>query len=409
MNFDVEKIRKDFPIFQTQVNGKPLVYFDSAATSQRPQVVIDSVCDFYAHKNANVSRGLHRLAEDATVAYEDVREKVSHFINARDGEVIFTSGATTATNLVMRGWGEKFIHKGDKIVTTVIEHHSNFVPWQQLATRKGAHFEVVDIDENGKLDLADFEKQTRGAKLVCVCAASNVLGTINDISALASIVHSNGALLFVDGAQSVPSIPTDFSKLGCDFLCFSGHKMLAPFGSGVLCANHDLLEQMDPFIYGSEMIRSVDVAKSQWSDVPHKFESGTPDVSAIIGLGVAIDYLTSLGMENIKKYEESLTKYFLKRLDEIKDVTVFGPKDHRVPLASFSLDGIHSHDIAVILDEAGIAVRSGHHCAMPLHSHLGVMSTTRASLYFYSTKSEIDAFATSLEHVKNVFKSRGTM
>jgi len=406
---ETEKIRQDFPILREKVNGKPLVYLDSAATSQRPTQVIDAVSDFYMHRNANVARGLHKLAEEATSAYEDVRGKVRSFINAGEPEeVIFTKNSTEGINTVMRGWGEKNIKKNDKIVTTILEHHSDFVPWQQLARWKGAKFEVVGITDEGELDMTDFEKKIKGAKIVALSAASNVIGTISDVRKIARMVrdlsHEN-AIIVIDGAQSVPSMPTDVKSMDCDFLVFSGHKMLAPFGSGVLYGKRELLEGMDPFIYGSEMIRKVGMKTSEWNDIPYKFESGTPDVAATIGLGTAIDYLNRIGMENIRAYEKELARYALQRMGEIDMLTILGPHDpgKRVGLVSFTLDDVHPHDVAAILDEDGIAVRSGHHCAMPLHERFGIPASTRASFYIYNTKSEIDALCSSLKRVRKVF------
>ncbi len=406
---DTETIRRDFPILRESVNGKQLVYLDSAATSQRPIQVIEAVSDFYTHKNANVARGLHKLAEEATSAYEEVRGKARSFINAKEPEeIIFTKNTTEGINTVMRGWGEKSIRKNDKIVTTILEHHSNFVPWQQLARWKGAKFEVAGITDEGELDLDDFEKKAKGAKLVALSAASNVIGTITDVKKVARIVRElahEDAIILVDGAQSVPSMPTDVKSIDCDFLVFSGHKMLAPFGSGVLYGKRERLEKMDPFVYGSEMIRAVGMKTSEWSDLPYKFEPGTPDVAATIGLGAAIDYLGRIGMEDVRAHEKDLAGYAIKRMGDIDTLTILGPHDpgKRVGLVSFTMDDIHPHDVAAILDEDGIAVRSGHHCAMPLHEHLGIPASTRASFYIYNTKPEIDALCDSLRRVKKVF------
>ena len=406
--FDVEKIRQDFPILNELVNGKKLVYLDSAATSQRPTQVIEAVSSFYKTRNANVARGLHKLAEEATMQYEGVRDKVQEFVNAQHREeIIFVRNTTEASNLIMRGWGEKFIKKGDKIVTTILEHHSNFVPWQQLAKRTGAKLEVIDITDDGELDEYQLEKKVNGAKLVAVSAASNVIGTINNTKKICEIAREIGddAVCVVDGAQSVPSLRTDVKKMGCDFLMFSGHKMLAPFGVGVLYGRKDILEAMDPFLYGSDMIRMVSIEKTEWNDLPYKFESGTPDVGAVIGLGAAIDYLKNLGMESITQHENSLVEYLLKRLPEVKNLTILGPKDYkkRTALVAFTLQGIHPHDISAILDEDGVAVRSGHHCAMPLHGKLSIPASTRASVYLYNKKDEIDALVESLQRVRKIF------
>ncbi|MEW6748867.1 MAG: SufS family cysteine desulfurase [Candidatus Micrarchaeota archaeon] len=404
---DVSSIRKDFPILSTRPGGKALIYLDSAATSQRPKQVIDAVCDFYKNKNSNVARGLYSIAEQATLGYEGVRDKVRRFINApKKEEVIFAKNTTEGANLVMRGWGEKFVKSGDRILVTVMEHHSDFVPWQQLAKVKGARLEVVGITEEGELDWADLEKKARGAKLMAFSAASNVLGTMNDTKRICALASENGAVSVVDGAQSVPGMKTDVMSMGCDFLIFSGHKMLAPFGSGVLYGREELLEKMDPFLYGSEMIRSVRKEKSEWNDLPHKFEAGTPSVDAIVGLGAAIDYLDKVGMDRIHSHERMLISHMLERLGEVDGLTVLGPKDakKRVGLVAFTMERIHPHDVAAMLDADGICVRSGHHCAMPLHELLGIEASTRASVYLYNTKDEVDALAESLKRARKVFK-----
>ena len=393
---DVEKIRVDFPILER------FTYLDSAATSQRPKQVIDAVSDFYLNKNTNVERGLYKLAEEATLAYTSVREKTASFIGSGTNEIIFTRNTTESSNLVMRGWGEKFIKKGDGIVTTLLEHHSNFVPWQYLAKKQGASFEVAGLDSECQIDMSDLEKKIKGAKLVAVSAASNVSGAISDVRKICAMAHDEGAVCVVDAAQYVPSHPVDVKSIGCDFLTFSGHKMLGPFGAGILYGKEELLESMDPFIYGSEMIRSVDLESAEWNDLPHKFESGTPDVGAVIGFGAALDYLGNLGMENVQSYEEELASYLYKRLSEVDGLDIIGPKK-RAGLVSFTLGNAHPHDIAAMLDEDNIAVRSGHHCAMPLHEHLGIPASTRASVYIYNRKDEIDKLAESLERVRKVF------
>ena len=400
---DANEIRKEFPIL---TEFEDLIYLDSAATAQRPLQVISAIGSFYKYKNSNVARGIYKLAEEATLQYEEVRKKTQSFINAENTEeIIFTKNTTEGCNLVMRGWGEKFISSGDRIVVTMMEHHSNFVPWQQLAKRKKAKLEVVDITDQGELDFSDLENKIKGAKIIAVSGASNVLGTVNDVKKISSMAHSEGALCFVDGAQLVPSMPVDVKDIGCDFLSFSGHKMMAPFGSGVLYGRKEILESMDPFLYGSEMIRSVSIEETEWNDLPHKFESGTPNVAAIIGLGAAIDYLRKIGMEDVKKYKQSLTKHLLQRLSEVPDLAVLGPADpgKRTSLAAFTLDKIHPHDVAALLSEDNICVRSGHHCAMPLHEMLKIPASTRASLYIYNKEDEIDKLAESLEKVRKIF------
>lgn len=397
---NVEKIRKDFPIIDSE-----LVYLDSAATSQKPKQVIDSLTEFYSNKNANVARGLYKLAEEATMGYESVRQSVKKFINARDhSEIIFTQNTTYAINTVMRGWGES-IKRSDKIVTTVMEHHSNFVPWQFLANVRHAKFVVSDVDNEGKIDLADFEDKVKGAKLVAITAVSNVLGTVNDVKLLCKIAHDAGAVCVVDAAQSVPSMPTDVQKLGCDFLAFSGHKMLAPFGVGVLYGRAELLEKMDPYVYGSQMIRKVSKKKSEWNELPYKFESGTPSVSAVIGLGVAIDYLNKIGMEDVYEYERSLIEYAEKCLSELSGLQMLGPRNtkNRAGLISFILDGVHPHDVSAMLAENNICIRSGHHCAMPIHERFKIGASSRASVYLYNTRDEIDRLVDSLRRIKKVF------
>jgi cysteine desulfurase/selenocysteine lyase len=400
---DAERIRADFPIFR-EVPG--LAYLDSAATSQRPQQVIDAVAGFYTRYNSNVARGLYRIAEEATLAYEGVRGAVRGFINAQsEKEVIFTRNATESANVVMRGWGEKFIRRGDRIVTTLMEHHSNFVPWQQLARMSGAEFEVIGFGDDGLLDMADAEKKLKGAKLFAFSAASNVLGTLNDARALSALASEQGAISVVDGAQSVPSMPTDVRRMGCDFLMFSGHKMLAPFCSGVLYGRAELLEGMDPFLYGSAMISGVGVQKSGWASVPQRFEAGTPAVDAVIGLGAAIRYLDSVGMENVRRHEERLVSLMLDSLGEIPGVKILGPADagKRGGLAAFTLDGVHPHDVSAMLAESNVCVRSGHHCAMPLHGRLGIPASTRASVYIYNTPGEIARLAESVVGIKKAF------
>ena len=399
---DPDRIRKDFPILR---GG--LIYLDSAATSQRPVQVIDAVSDFYRSRNANVYRGLYPIAEEATLAFEAVREKTRAFIGAGSiKEVIFTKNTTESANMVMRGWGEKFLKKGQKIVTTISEHHSDFVPWQELARRKGCRFEVAGVDEEGKLDLADLERKLRNAKLLAFSAASNVTGAIADTGKICSMANEEGALSFVDGAQFVPSNPVDVKKLGCDFLAFSGHKMLAPFGVGVLYGREELLDKMDPLIYGSEMIRMVTVRKTEFNDLPHKFESGTPAVDAVIGLGAALDYLGRVDLGEIRAHEDMLIGRMLRRLGEIDGLGIIGPKKakERAALVAFTLEGAHPHDVSAMLAEDNICVRSGHHCAMPIHERLSIPASTRASVYLYNKAEEIDALADSLERVKKVFR-----
>lgn len=403
---DIEKVRQDFPILSKEYGGMSLTYLDSAATSQKPRQVIDAVSGYYSQRNCNVARGLYRLAEEATLEYEGIREKTAKFINAADTkEVIFLRNTTEASNVIMRGWGEKLLEKGDKVVTTILEHHSNFVPWQQLAKMAGASFEVVDITDDGLLDMHDLDKKIKGAKLFAVSAASNVIGTMPDVKGLCAQAKDEGAVCVVDGAQYVPSNAIDVRDIGCDFLTFSGHKMCAPFASGVLYGREELLESMDPLLYGSEMIRSVTVEESEWNDLPAKFEAGTPSADAITGLGAAIDYLLRIGLDDIRAHEEELIRYMLERLPEVQGLGILGPMDARMrtALVSFTLENVHPHDVAAMLDEECICVRSGHHCAMPLHDRLRIPASTRASVYLYNTKGEIDRLVDALKKTKKIF------
>ncbi len=403
--YDVDRIRQDFPILREKIGGKALVYLDSAATSQKPKQVIDTVSEFYLKSNANVARGLHRLGEEATRRYEEVRFKSKDFINARsEKEILFVKNTTEAANMIMYGWGMKNVKQGDRIVTTILEHHSNFVPWQQLAKMKKAKLEVIDIDAEGYLKEDELDK-INGAKLVALSAASNVLGTLPDVKRICRLARDAGTVSFVDGAQSVPSMKTDVRDMGCDFLAFSGHKMLAPFGTGVLYGREEVLQAMDPFLYGSEMIHKVTVEDSTWNELPYKFEAGTPIVAETMGLGTAMDYMKKLGMDSIKRHKEDVTSYALKRLGETKGVNILGPKDatKRAGLVAFELEKVHPHDVAAILDDSGIAIRSGHHCAMPLHLRLNIPASSRASFHVYTKKEEIDALITGLEKVKMIF------
>lgn len=399
MNFE---ITEDFPF----TKDKKLTYLDSASTTQKPRQVIDAITKFYTSENSNVARGLYKMAEEATLNFEEVRLKTAKYIGTKnEKEIIFTRGTTEAINLVMRAHGEKFIKKGDKIVTSIMEHHSNFVPWQALCKQKGAKFEVVGIRENGELNYEELEKKCNGARIVAISGASNVLGTINNIKEIAKIAHENEAVCLIDGAQYVPSIEVNVKRMDCDFLAFSSHKMMGPFGLGVLYAKEELLEKADPFLFGSEMIREVSIKESFWNELPNKFEAGTPPVAEVIGFGAALDYINKIKMEKIREHEIKITKYLLKRLAEVKGLKIIGPKEaeKRVSLASFTIDGIHPHDIATILSEEGIAIRSGHHCAMPLHKELKIDASSRASFYIYNDISQVDKLVESLEKAKKIF------
>lgn len=385
--------RKDFPILND------IIYLDSAATTQRPLEVIDAVNSFYKNSNSNIHRGLYDLAENATLKYEESREAVANFINAEPNEIIFTKNATESINIVMRGY-EKHIRHG-KITTSVMEHHSNFVPWHYLSKNTHSKLTIIDVDHEG--NLIDIEKKIKGANIVAISAASNVLGTINDIKEICKIAKQEGSIIILDGAQYVPSNKINVKDIGCDFLAFSGHKMLSTFGVGVLYGKSDLLEELDPMIYGSEMIREVSSNRVTWEKAPQKFESGTPDPAAVIGLHTAINYLNKIGMDWISLRERELGKYLEKRLSEITGLKIIGNPKNRTAICSFVIEKIHPHDIAAILNENRICVRSGHHCAMPLHERFGLKATTRASCYFYNLESEIDMLAESLEKAKKIF------
>lgn len=395
------QVRADFPILtQEHHPNVPLIYLDNAATSQKPQAVIDVMSDYYQRYNANVHRGIHKLSEQATAAYEEARIKVKRFINAPSKrEVIFTRGTTESINLVAQTWGRANIGAGDVILSTQMEHHSNIVPWQMLAAEKGARVMYVPITGDGLLDLDAYSRLLReqSIKLVTAMHISNVLGTINPIPEMARMAHEAGALILVDGAQSVPHMPIDVQALDVDFFAFSGHKMLAPTGSGVLYGRRSLLDAMPPWMGGGDMISRVRLEGSTWNELPYKFEAGTPSIAEAIGLGAAIDYLTAIGMERVHQHERMLTTYALDRLSEVSGVRVIGPDAaHKGAVAAFHMQGVHAHDVAQALDAMGIAVRAGHHCAQPLHDVLGLQATARASFALYSTIFEIDALIDGL-------------
>lgn len=408
MDKQFQKIRDDFPILKQRINNEPLVYLDSAATSQKPQSVIDTVTNYYQTINANAHRSVYTLGQRATDEYESARKKVQHFINAQSSkEIIFTKGTTDSLNLVASTYGEANIQAGDEIVITYMEHHSNLIPWQQLAIRKHAVLKYIELTDDGQLDMDDaVNKITDKTKIVAVAHASNVLGVTNDIKKLAQITHSHNAVIVVDGAQAVPHQPVDVQKLDADFYAFSGHKMLSPMGIGVLYGKKELLEQMSPYQFGGEMINSVDKFDSTWSELPWKFEAGTQNVSGAIGLGKAIDYLNNLGMENIAEYEQELVDYALPKLLSIEGLTVYGPHDSKNHNAviSFNLNDLHPHDVATAFDMDGVAVRAGHHCAQPLMKYLGVVATVRASLYFYNTKADVDKLLQAITDTKEFFR-----
>ena len=403
---DVNKIRQDFPILAEQVNGKDLIYLDTSATSQSPRQVIDAMNDYYETYNSNVHRGVHTLGTKATDAYEKARMKVRSFINAqRFEEIIYTRGTTAAINLVARSFGDIVVEDGDEIVVTEMEHHANIVPWQQLAKRKNARLVFIPMEEDGTITLDSVKSvMSDKTKIVAITHVSNVLGTINDIKEIAKITHEHGAYIAVDGAQAVPHMAVDVQDLDVDFYSFSGHKMLGPTGIGILYGKADLLDKMEPIEYGGDMIDYVYKTDATWTDLPVKFEAGTPMIAEAVGLHAAIDYLEELGLDNIHDYEQTLVGYAYDKMSEIEGIEIYGPdKDNRAGLITFNLTGVHPHDLATALDSEGIAVRAGHHCAQPLMKWCNAHSTARASFYLYNTKEEIDQFIESLEKTKEFF------
>ena len=405
---DAAAIRKDFPILEREVNGKPLIYLDSAATTQKPNQVIDAVSDYYRTINANVHRGAYTLSDEATTAYEAARAKVAAFVNADStSEIVFTRGTTQALNLVAYGWGLDHLKPGSRILLTKMEHHSNVVPWQLVAKRTGAELVYLDIDAEYAVDLTTLDEVVDDRlAIVAVSGMSNVTGTIGPVPQLVAAARSVGAVVVVDGAQAVPHLPTDVQAMGADFVAFSAHKMLGPTGIGVLWGRRELLEEMEPVEGGGEMITDVRLYESTWAPIPHKFEAGTPPIAQAIGFGAAVDYLSMLGMDDVRRHEEEITAYALERLAGVPDLTIFGPSDvaKRGGAVSFELADIHAHDLATILDEEqGVAVRAGHHCAKPLMRHFHVPATARASFYVYTVPSDIDALVTGLMQARRVF------
>jgi cysteine desulfurase/selenocysteine lyase len=404
---DVEKVRKDFPILRRKVHGKRLVYLDNAATTQKPQAVIDALVDFYSRYNSNVHRSVHTLGEEATAAYEGAREKVAKFVGAPASATIFVRGTTEATNLVRFAWGEKYVKKGDLLVSTLMEHHSNIVPWQLLAKSRGAKLKFVGLTPDGGLDIGSLEDLLRESpRLVAFTHCSNVLGTVNDVAAICAKARKAGATTVVDGAQSVPHLPVDLSTLGADFYAFSGHKMLGPTGIGALIGKKQLLDDMDPFEGGGEMIREVFEDHSTWNDVPHKFEAGTVNIADAIGFGAAVDYLASIGMDKVREHELRLLDYAHEALAKVKGFHPYGPEDNRKRsgLIAFNYADVHPHDLATILDEEGIAIRSGHHCAQLLMRSLEVSATSRASFHVYNSYDDIDALKQGILKAGAIFK-----
>ncbi|WP_345243789.1 cysteine desulfurase [Pontibacillus salipaludis] len=401
---DINQVRKQFPILDQEVNGHPLVYLDSAATSQKPQSVIEALDEYYRGYNSNVHRGVHTLGTRATDGYEGAREKVRRFINANSTEeVIFTRGTTTSINTVAYSYGRNNLQEGDEIVITPMEHHSNIIPWQQTAKATGATLKYIPLQEDGTISLEDAKETiTDKTKIVAMMHVSNVLGTINPIKEIASIAHDHGAIMLVDGAQSAPHMRIDVQDLNCDFFAFSGHKMGGPTGIGVLYGKKALLKDMEPVEFGGEMIDFVGLYDSTWKELPWKFEGGTPIIAGAIGIGAAIDFLEEVGLDEIEAHEKRLAQYAMDRLQTIEGVTIYGPED-RAGLITFNLDDVHPHDVATVLDAEGIAVRAGHHCAQPLMKWLNVSATARASFYVYNTEEDIDAFVDGLQKTKEFF------
>ena len=403
--FDVEHIRADFPILKLQVEGKPLVYLDNAASSQMPQQVIDRLVRYQTSEHANINRGVHYLSETATAEYESARRKLQHFINAReDREVVFTSGTTDSINLVMHGYGRKYIRAGDEIILTTLEHHSNIVPWQMLAEEKGAKIRVVPISDAGELLVDEYEKLFNArTKFVGVLHVSNALGTINPVKEMIAFAHARGVPVLVDGAQAAPHMAVDVQDLGCDFYAFSGHKLCGPTGIGVLYGRAELLERMQPFKGGGDMILSVTFEKTTYNSIPHKFEAGTPPIAAAIGLGAAVDYLSAIGLDTISEYELKLLNYATEQISNLPGVRIIGTAARKTAVLSFVMEGVHPHDIGTLLNHEGVAVRTGHHCVQPVMLRLRVPATARASFAFYNTMAEVDTLISGIRTVQKVF------
>lgn len=403
--FDVAAIRRDFPILNRQVNGKPLVFLDSAASSQMPQAVIDRFVQYQTMEHANVHRGVHTLSQEATEAYEGVRRKVRELIGAKeDREIIYTRGTTEAINLVMHGYGRPFIGAGDEIILSALEHHANIVPWQMLCQEKGCVIRVIPCDDRGVLDMAAYrELLNERTKLVAVTHVSNALGTVNPVAEIIRLAHERGVPVLVDGAQAAPHMRVNVQELDADFYTFSGHKMCGPTGIGILYGKAELLEKMQPWQGGGDMILSVSFEKTTYNTIPHKFEAGTPPIAAAIALGAAIDYLQAIGLERIAAYEHDLLAYATERVSALPGVRIIGTAPEKAAVLSFVIDGVHPHDIGTILDQEGIAVRAGHHCAQPVMQRMGVPATARASFAFYNTPEEVDALVDGIKSVQEIF------
>ncbi len=402
---EMRKYRLDFPILQEKIYGKPLVYLDNAATTQKPLKVIDAITHYYKHENANIHRGIHALSTQATHAFESARHKVQKFLNASDSkEIIFTRSATEAINLVAQSYGKTFLKEGDEVIISLMEHHSNIVPWQMLCEQIGATLRVIPIAENGELELETYEKiLNKRTKIVAITQLSNALGTLTPIKKMIQKAHGYGAVVLVDGAQAVPHLKVDVQDLDCDFYCFSGHKLFGPTGIGVLYGKTDHLEVMPPYQGGGDMISSVSFEKTSYNVLPYKFEAGTPDISGVIGLGAAIDYLESIGLNKIAAYEKALLVYGTSEILKVPKLKLIGNAKEKASILSFTIQDIHPHDVGTVLDREGIAVRAGHHCAMPVMDYFQIPATTRASLAFYNTREEIDALVKALYKVEEIF------
>ena len=403
--YDINKVREDFPILQRKIYNKPLVYLDNGATTQKPRQVVEAMVDEYYNVNANVHRGVHFLSQQATDLHEASRETVRRFIHARStSEIVFTRGTTESINLLAFTFGEAFVHEGDEILVSTMEHHSGIVPWQMMCERKGAVLKVIPMTDSGELQLEAYEQQlSERTRLVCCAHVSNVLGTINPVADIIGIAHRHGVPVLIDGAQSVPHMPVDVQALDCDFFAFSGHKVYGPTGIGVLYGKESWLEKLPPYQGGGEMIKTVKFERTTYNELPYKFEAGTPDYVATHGLAKALDYVTALGMENIFEHEQQLTRYALLQLQQIEGMRIFGPADHHDAVISFLVSNIHHLDMGTLLDHLGIAVRTGHHCAEPLMHRLGIEGTVRASFALYNTTEEVDALVTGIRRVQQMF------
>jgi cysteine desulfurase/selenocysteine lyase len=405
VQFDPNQYRRDFPILTEQVHGKPLIYFDNAATTQKPVQVINAISDYYRHYNANVHRAIHKLGEQATEAFENARNKVANFISAPSAkQVIFTRGTSESINLVASGWGRKFVSEGDEIILSEMEHHSNLIPWQLLAKEAGAKLKFIPFKEDGTIDFPVYQTLLNSkTKLVAITHMSNVFGTINPVIRIVQMAHDRGIPVLFDAAQSVPHLPVNVQHLDCDFFAFSGHKMLGPTGIGILYAKSQILENMNPYQGGGEMINSVWLEDATWNEIPHKFEAGTPNIAGAVGLAKAVEYLENIGMINLTLYEQELTTYALENMAQLPGMKIYGSAPERGGVISFNLVDIHPHDLSHFLDQEGIAVRAGHHCAQPVMRKLNIAATTRVSFYFYNTKEEIDYLIEQLNNAREFF------